>query len=288
MIKPTSILASILTASALVFLPQNAQNQVLYLDNTKFLGENLDFGNAEVGNEISLVGTAATYVITSFIYQFDFITTAGVGSPDGSELADLRFYANDGLPWKTGRASPGTRANAPGTMLFDSGPFPIGGFTPNSGSLVQFFNPAELGAVVIVPRRFTWAVAYSGLSADETAGLGFYSPATVGTNFGEAWLNETGAWQILTPSQGNPAPVFGAIASGTPVPELKFSAASNSLVLSWPTNAIGFSLVSATNLSIPANWLPVSGATVMKDQNVVTDTISGAAKFYRLSLPLTL
>jgi hypothetical protein len=288
MSKTTAIFASITAVAALGFLTANAQSQVLYQDTTTFLGDNLNFGEAEVGNEISLDGTSATYLITSFIYQFDFVSDSGSGVPNGNEMGDFRLYENNGPAWKPGHASPATIANAPGTLIYDSGPFQIGGFTSSSGARVEFSNPADFGAAVIVPRRFTWTMSYSGLTANETAGLAIYSPATVGTNFGEAWINYGSNWQLLAPTPGNPALVFGAIASGTPMPELQVSAQSNLLVLSWPTNVIGFSVVSTTNLSAPANWLPVSGATVIDNQNVVTDTISSDAKFYQLTLPLSL
>jgi hypothetical protein len=203
-------------------------------------------------------------------------------------MGDFRLYENNGPAWKPGHASPSAKANAPGTLIYDSGPFPIGGFTPSSGNRVEFLSPADFGAAVVVPRRFTWTMAYSGLTANETAGLAIYSQATVGTNYGEAWINYGSSWQLLAPAPGNPAPVFGAVASGTPMPELQAIARSNILILSWPTNAIGFSIISTTNLSAPANWLPVSGVTVIDNQNVVTDTISAGAKFYKLTLPLSL
>jgi hypothetical protein len=58
--------------------------------------------------------------------------------------------------------------------------------------------------------------------------------------------------------------------------------AGSNLVLSWPTNVPGFNLESTTNLVSPA-WVPVLPVpAVVNDQNVVTNTIMGPQKFYRL------
>jgi uncharacterized repeat protein (TIGR03803 family) len=56
------------------------------------------------------------------------------------------------------------------------------------------------------------------------------------------------------------------------------------VILTWPTNAAGFTLQSTTNLISPAVWITNSPApTVVNGQNAVTNPISGTKKFYRLS-----
>jgi hypothetical protein len=53
--------------------------------------------------------------------------------------------------------------------------------------------------------------------------------------------------------------------------------------LTWPTNAVGFTLQSTTNLHSPAAWVTNSPApVVINGQNTVTNPISGAQQFYRL------
>jgi hypothetical protein len=55
------------------------------------------------------------------------------------------------------------------------------------------------------------------------------------------------------------------------------------IVLTWPTNAVGFTLQSTTNLHSPAAWVTNSPApVVINGQNTVTNPISGAQQFYRL------
>jgi hypothetical protein len=59
--------------------------------------------------------------------------------------------------------------------------------------------------------------------------------------------------------------------------------------LTWPTNFAGFdytgyTLQSTTNLNVPTLWAPVSPAPVIVNgQNTVTNPISGAQQFFRLS-----
>jgi len=55
------------------------------------------------------------------------------------------------------------------------------------------------------------------------------------------------------------------------------------VVLTWPTNAVGCTLQSTTNLASPAVWNTNSPApVVIGGQNVITNPITGARMFYRL------
>jgi hypothetical protein len=55
------------------------------------------------------------------------------------------------------------------------------------------------------------------------------------------------------------------------------------VIVTWPTNATGFTLQSTTNLTSPAGWITNSPApVVVNGQNTVTNPISGAQKFFRL------
>lgn len=57
----------------------------------------------------------------------------------------------------------------------------------------------------------------------------------------------------------------------------------NNMILTWPTNAAGYTLQSTTNLST-AIWTTNSSVpVVVNGQNTVTNPITGTRKFYRLS-----
>src|ERR1017187_610526 len=56
------------------------------------------------------------------------------------------------------------------------------------------------------------------------------------------------------------------------------------VILTWPTNATGFTLQSTTNLVSPAVWTTVvPGPVAVNGNNTVTNPISGTLQFYRLS-----
>jgi uncharacterized repeat protein (TIGR03803 family) len=67
-------------------------------------------------------------------------------------------------------------------------------------------------------------------------------------------------------------------------PQLTIIPSGANVILTWPTNAAGFTLQSTTNLGSLAFWTMNSpGPVVVNGQNTVTNPISGAQQFYRLS-----
>ncbi len=78
---------------------------------------------------------------------------------------------------------------------------------------------------------------------------------------------------------------YATLPTPLPPPVLSLSRQDGQLIFSWPTNATGFTLQSATALS-GANWLPVSPAPgVVGEHYVVTNVINGPVRFYRLHKP---
>jgi uncharacterized repeat protein (TIGR03803 family) len=60
----------------------------------------------------------------------------------------------------------------------------------------------------------------------------------------------------------------------------------NELVLSWPTNHVGFTLQSSMDLNSSTNWIDFTNApAVVGAQFTVTNSISASARFYRLKKP---
>ena len=70
--------------------------------------------------------------------------------------------------------------------------------------------------------------------------------------------------------------VFSLSLGAVNEPLLAIFHAGTNVIVTWPTNATGFTLQSTTNLAAPV-WVTVTG------QNTVTNPISGTQKFYRLS-----
>lgn len=68
-----------------------------------------------------------------------------------------------------------------------------------------------------------------------------------------------------------------------PSPPLGINSSGSNVVLTWPTNAVGFLLQSATNLASPT-WGNISAAPVVVNaQNAVTNAVSGKQLLYRLT-----
>lgn len=77
----------------------------------------------------------------------------------------------------------------------------------------------------------------------------------------------------------------GTIFRLTVVPEsLTIIPSRDNLILTWPTNASGFTLQSTTNLDTSALWTTnLPAPVIVNGQNTVTNPISGTQQFFRLS-----
>ena len=110
-----------------------------------------------------------------------------------------------------------------------------------------------------------------------------------GTIFG--WTNN-GA--VISPAE--PADLSGvtaiaagpshmvALIDGVPLlPSLNARPNGNELILSWPTNAPGFTLQSTLDLESPVTWIDSTSVPVVIGAHfTLTNTATGGARFYRL------
>ena len=70
------------------------------------------------------------------------------------------------------------------------------------------------------------------------------------------------------------------------IPQLTLVPVSTAVQVSWPTNASGFTLQSATTLANGGDWQDSSLiSTIVGDQNVVSAGTTGSAGFFRLHKP---
>jgi hypothetical protein len=239
------MVASLFRVSAIgaaALIAQNAQSQIIYDNTTSSTGISLYSPSfSQAGNQVILAGPASYDVVNDFQFQFDLLnpagTTAGTPAP-GADLVDVNFYANDGATKVAGYSTPGT-------LLYSSGYVPLSvipGFTGyTTGGTID-----DSGLAVTVPKDFTWTVTFAELSGDQ-AGLALYDDATVGQNFGDAWLSTGpvgGPWSLqanyVNLDTGAVTPLeFGAQISGTPVT----TPDSSSLWFSVMAVGAGFGLV---------------------------------------------
>jgi hypothetical protein len=68
-----------------------------------------------------------------------------------------------------------------------------------------------------------------------------------------------------------------------PPPALKAVLSGNSVALSWPVNAPGFTVYSTTNIQPGTIWTPISTAPLLQNgQHMLTLPISNTNQFFRL------
>ncbi len=196
------------------------------------------------------------YVADSFNHTIRKITPAGVvttlaglagsnGSADGTGTA-ARFYQPFGLA-----------TDSSGNVYV----------AESQNNTIRQITPA--GVVTTLA-----GLAGSYGSADGTGSAArFYDPLGVATDSsGNVYVADAGNNTIRKGFL--PPPQLTILLSGVP---------PSGIVLTWPANAAGFTLQSATNLVSPAVWSTNSPApVVIAGQNTVTNPITGAQQFYRL------
>ncbi len=165
---PVLLLASVLMIGASASAATIYDNSV-HDSNLRFAATN------EIGDEIIFAGSER--VLTNFSFEYWALNngTTNAGGFSATASARVRFYLNDG-PLFNGYASPGTK-------FYDSGSFLIG--APTDRATFVFTAGADFpagGLVMPVVSNMTWTVQFSGLDADDSAGLDVYYPPVVGTS----------------------------------------------------------------------------------------------------------
>jgi alpha-tubulin suppressor-like RCC1 family protein len=133
--------------------------------------------------------------------------------------------------------------------------------------------------------------AQSGVTAIATAGYFTLALKTDGTVV--EWPDQSGVLAVppgLSPVTAIAAGYNHAVALLSPAPaalvSLSLRPSTGSLVLSWPTNAVGFTLQSAPDPTPGSSWSDVTNPPVVVDGRfTVTNTMSGPARFFRLRKP---
>ena len=149
-----------------------------------------------------------------------------------------------------------------------------------------FLLPALIAGFGLIRAGRCTAQTFTTLHSFSAAGNIWPSPNSDGANpqgglilSGNTLYDTAG----LGGSSGN-GTVFSLSLGSVSAPQLTITPSEANIILTWPTNAAGFTLQSATNLASPALWATNSPAPVIVNgQNTVTNPISGAQQFYRLS-----
>jgi hypothetical protein len=97
----------------------------------------------------------------------------------------------------------------------------------------------------------------------------------------------TGFYEVVFYTYKNGAFYYGfsgTLSSLVSVPTLSARVVAGQLVLSWPTNAIGFQLQSAPTLGSPSSWTALGGLRIIQNDSFqVTPQFGQTNRFFRLS-----
>ena len=169
-----------------------------------------------------------------------------------------------------------------------------GAFTNNGGA-----HPIQMSGLKLSGNTLYGTTYHGGTAGNGTV----FALTTNGTEFAvlhhfsaTTGLNSTNSdgakpYQGLNISEGT---LFGtAVAGGntgngtifslSTAPRLNITRANTSVLLTWPTTAVGFALESTTNLAAPAGWVAATPApTLVNGLKTVTNAITATQKFYRL------
>lgn len=199
-----------------VAMTLGARADILYNNSGTDTGFELTVTNGQrVGDQITL---ASTVPVTLTSFSFEFYSPNATFT--GPVMGEVWLYAND----DTVNAFNGY--DAPGSVLLDTGAFPLQTAQYYSSQVGPTYNVARLNfdllgsypSGLLVPTNFTMVVSFTGMTGSDAAGVELFNPVTTGQNTPDYWYQNNGSssWSLLTNSM---TPVnFGAQFVGT-VPE---------------------------------------------------------------------
>lgn len=285
-VLPGSLILSGNTLYGTTFLGGSSGNGTVFAlnkDGTGFTNLHSFTGIDGTGLIADLILSGNTLYGTAFLGGGSNVGTVFSVNIDGTGFTNLHsFTGSDG-------AEPRTRLALSGTTLYGTasrgGSFDTGTlFAVNTNGtdfrMLHDFSIGDNGqsptSLLILSDNNLFGVAGGRLFEIKTDGTGFTFSYYVGdgqwllsgTTFYGATVGGSGAVLSFTP----PAPV-----------QLTVITSRTSLILTWPTNATGYTLHSTTNLSSPAWTTNSSAPVVVNGQYTVTNPISGTQQFFRLS-----
>jgi uncharacterized repeat protein (TIGR03803 family) len=276
------------TFSARSAAPQYTNYDGAYPSGSLVLSGNTLYGTAGSGG---YSGMGAVFKINIDSGSFTNLTGNNVAYPSGSLiLSGSTLYGtsgggNSGTLFKVNTDGTGCTNFYRFTATFNpnytnrDGASPIGGLILSGNTLYGTANGGGFYAAGTVFAINTNGTAFANLhnftgsdGAFPWAGLILSGSTLYGTTLGGG----------ISPGNGT---VFSlSLVTAPQLPQLTIIPFGANVILTWPTNAAGFTLQSTTNLVSPAVWSTVSpGPVVLNGQNTVLNPVSGTQQFYRLS-----
>jgi len=123
-----------------------------------------------------------------------------------------------------------------------------------------------------------WVKQAGGSDYDRVYGIAVDAERNVYT---AGFFVGTATFDSFTPTSNGGFDCFVARLDGPP--RLNVNRSGSQLIVSWPTNQVGFQLESVTSLSAGGVWSAATNSpVVVGDQYVVTNPITGTSRFFRL------
>ncbi len=257
---------------------------VIFGNSTHDQMTRFEFGTLELGDEILLDSHTPERYLTNFSFEFWGTNTADPTQFSQPVEARVRFYLNDG-PEFHGYASPGTQ-------FYDSDWFPV---APTERSTLLFTAGTDLpwtGLYLPVISNMTWSIQFRGMGPTDSVGVDIYSPPEAGQDFPDYWEKD-GQWRLLTNNAAVPTDFAARMeASAQPgvnpnPPWLTNVVSGSNLILSWPSDHIGWKLQIQTNapgLGLSSSWCTLTNSRTTNFWTLPIDPANGSV-FSRLSYP---
>jgi hypothetical protein len=185
-----------------------------------------------------------------------------------------------------GGASTGSGYTLNGTIGQDDagGPMTGGGYTLSGGfwnSATAVGTPAEPGLTIARTATNTVVISWP---APAPGWVLLQTPTLVGgswTNVNVTLVQVGGRLQVVQPLLAGSR--FYRLMLVPAPPTLFLTRSGSNVILSWSTNATGFTLESKSDLTSPSSWLPVLPTpTTVNGFNYVTNAVTPGNNFYRL------
>jgi hypothetical protein len=264
-----------------------ANNSVTVTDSWTYTAASASGGGLSIGNGTTVRSTLIEGNSAKAVAGF---TSGGGVSTSGSIIENCTVTYNNattqnGNPGGGGGVTWGYNDQCNNNIIWfnraDNGP---DNWEVNQFSYPMFVN-SDIGTFVPATNTLN-CIATDPLFVNTAAGDYRLQPTSpclnTGTNL--AWM--VGALDLA----GNSRIAGGMVDMGSyehvvaGAPRLAIGRSGANVILTWPTNAVGFTLQSTTNLAPSAVWSAVFPASVVVNgQQTVTNVISGKQQFYRLS-----
>jgi hypothetical protein len=227
----------------------------------------------------SILVSVAPLLVTNYIPPVSCADIYSSGSVLTFTALTLGSSVRGGLEFAAFNASQDT------TILLELNPYGLPLFGPNvnvygfdggTGTLTSSnYNSGTLIGVWTLP-------AGLGYGQPTTYDVTAFVQSTKGPYFGFILQAVGDVFSSTSENYGTPPELY--VISPPPPPQLAITRAGNQIIVSWPTNnSAGLSLWAAVNLEPGTSWNAVSPMPgLVGNQWVVTNSISGTSRYYRL------